>query len=217
MTEDCHVLSFAQQRMWMLHLLEPDNHAYMICSAVRVTEALDIEVVSRAVAVLVERHEALRTVFRAGCDAPYAVILPAQPVPVELVDFRDSPPEENDSRVSTLAEQEARRPISLSEFPLFRFTVARLAADESVLILAAHHIIADDWSRTLLLSELAALIHAFSRGLPNPLPPVRGRFVEHARAQVEALTQERSEHLAAYWRDKLAGDLSPLRLPSDQP
>jgi len=48
MTEDRHVLSFAQQRMWMLHLLEPDNHAYMMCSALHVQGALDLDVVCRA-------------------------------------------------------------------------------------------------------------------------------------------------------------------------
>ena len=68
---------------------------------------------SCAVPMLVERYEALRTVFRAGCDAPYVVILPVQPVDMDAVDFHDYPASEKASRVRQLAEEEARCKISL--------------------------------------------------------------------------------------------------------
>lgn len=214
MTEHRYPLSSAQQRMWTLHLLEPDNHAYVMCSALRFRGALDIEVARRAVGVLAERHESLRTVFRAGCDAPYAVVLPVQPVDVAMVDLRAPADGDASCRLRRLAEDEARRPISLSRYPLFRFTIARLSFDEHVVLLAAHHIIADDRSRAILLEELAALVHAFSRGASDPLPPLKARYADAAREEELALTRERLEALSAYWKSRLSGDLSPLQLPS---
>jgi hypothetical protein len=41
MTKDRYFLSFAQQRMRMLHLFEPDEHAYVMCSASHVQGALE--------------------------------------------------------------------------------------------------------------------------------------------------------------------------------
>lgn len=203
--------------MWTLHLLEPDNHAYVMCAALRFRGSLDIGIVRRAVGVLVERHETLRTVFRAGCDEPYAVVLPAQPVDVDTVDLRAHTDNEKSSMLRRWAEDEVRRPISLSRYPLFRFSVVRLSPDEHVIVLSAHHIIADDWSRALLLEEFAALVHAFTRNTAPTLPPVEARYVDAARDEAHALTSERREALSAYWKARLSGDLSPLQLPSFLP
>ena len=214
MEEQKYVLSFAQQRMWTLQLLEPDSHAYNMCSALAVRGPITLDLMQKAVNMLVERHETLRTVFRAGCDAPYAVVLPTQCVDVEMIDLQNLSAKEQATGVRRLAEEEARRPMLLSSFPLFRFTVARLSSQEHIMLLTAHHIIADDWSRTLLLRELVTLIHAFSWGQPNPLPAVRCRFVDEARAQVEAMAGEQQAHLAGYWKAQLSGDLAPLQLPT---
>src|SRR5581483_8765731 len=53
-------LSFAQQRLWFIHQLEPESAAYNIPLAVRLTGALDLEALRRAMAEVVRRHEALR-------------------------------------------------------------------------------------------------------------------------------------------------------------
>ncbi|RKG64482.1 phosphopantetheine-binding protein, partial [Corallococcus terminator] len=56
-------LSFAQQRMWFLEQLEPGQALYNIPLALRLTGALDVEVLRRTFAEIVLRHEPLRTTF----------------------------------------------------------------------------------------------------------------------------------------------------------
>ncbi|MFD0442083.1 condensation domain-containing protein [Streptomyces indonesiensis] len=56
-------LSFAQERLWFLHTLQPEEAGYNSALALRLTGALDVTALSRALDALVERHEALRTTF----------------------------------------------------------------------------------------------------------------------------------------------------------
>jgi amino acid adenylation domain-containing protein len=207
-------LSYAQQRLWTLHLLEPENHAYNICAAFRVHGTLNMDLVKRAVQLLVARHEALRTVFRTGCAATYAEILPEANPELRTVDLSGLPANEHMSRIEQMAQQVARSPVSLSSFPLFSLTLARLGPEDSILLLSAHHMIADDWSRTVFLSELALVYDTLARDVALSLPPSEGRYVDFARRQVRAPAKKRLHELEDYWRNTLSGDLSPLQLPT---
>src|SRR5262249_2939579 len=63
-------LPSAQQRLWFLHRLEPDSRAYNLASAHRLRGALDLEALRCAFEALIDRHEALRTVFPASDGVP---------------------------------------------------------------------------------------------------------------------------------------------------
>src|SRR6185503_13879724 len=57
-------LSFAQQRLWFLNRLEPDNPFYNMPLALRLDGSLDTSALARSIEVIVERHEVLRTTFK---------------------------------------------------------------------------------------------------------------------------------------------------------
>ena len=56
-------LSFAQQRMWILDQLEPENSAYNIPAAVDLEGPLHLASLEQAIDAIVARHEVLRTTF----------------------------------------------------------------------------------------------------------------------------------------------------------
>lgn len=74
-------LSFAQERLWFLHTLQPEEAGYNSALALRLTGALDVAALSGALDALVERHEALRTTFDDIDGRPAQVVRPAAPVP----------------------------------------------------------------------------------------------------------------------------------------
>ena len=68
-------LSSSQQRMWMLHQLDPEGAAYNLAAAVRLTGPLDADRLElAALNVLVTRHESLRTRFVLDESGPRQVI-----------------------------------------------------------------------------------------------------------------------------------------------
>ncbi|HEV7897301.1 MAG TPA: amino acid adenylation domain-containing protein, partial [Planosporangium sp.] len=75
-------LSFAQQRLWLLHQLDPDGVEYTIPIAIRLTGALDQVALCRALTEVVSRHEVLRTTVGVVDGRPVQVV--GDPAPVAL-------------------------------------------------------------------------------------------------------------------------------------
>src|SRR5262245_14158086 len=56
-------LSFAQQRLWFMHQLDPNSCALNLPCVVRVTGRFDLRAFERTLTEIVKRHEILRTTF----------------------------------------------------------------------------------------------------------------------------------------------------------
>ena len=67
-------LSFAQQRLWFLDQLAPNNPFYNSPRAVRLEGRLDLDVLERVINEIVRRHEVLRTRFEVEDGEPVQVI-----------------------------------------------------------------------------------------------------------------------------------------------
>ena len=71
-------LSFAQQRLWFLHQLDPQSSAYNMPAALRLSGHLDILARERTLNEIIRRHEVLRTTFDALEGEPVQVIAATQ-------------------------------------------------------------------------------------------------------------------------------------------
>src|SRR5690349_11975551 len=67
-------LSFAQERLWFLTQLEPENPSYNVPVALRLTGDLDLEALERSLNAIVARHEPLRTKFAAVDGEPFQFV-----------------------------------------------------------------------------------------------------------------------------------------------
>ncbi|HEU0016458.1 MAG TPA: amino acid adenylation domain-containing protein [Longimicrobium sp.] len=211
-------LSFAQQRLWFLHQLEPESPFYNIPFAVRMSGALDVAALRRALAEMVRRHEALRTVFRADAEGAVQVVEPApDEVPLPLADLRAFPRDWAEGEVLRLMADEAETPFDLRRGPLLRALLIRAAEDEHVLSLNLHHVAGDGWSIGIVFRELAALYAAFREGRRPGLPPLEVQYADFAVWQREWLRGPELDRQLAYWRQRLAGAPATLELPSDRP
>ncbi|HEU0053456.1 MAG TPA: amino acid adenylation domain-containing protein, partial [Longimicrobium sp.] len=81
-------LSFAQQRLWFIQQLDPSNVAYNMMGLTRLDGALDAEALRRAIDTVVERHEALRTVFVLRDGGPVQQVVPGMRLTLEVEDLR---------------------------------------------------------------------------------------------------------------------------------
>ena len=209
-------LSFAQQRLWFLHQMEPGSPFYNIPAAVRLTGTLDAAALGRALGEIVRRHEALRTVFLTTAEGSAQVVHPApQDFDLPTHDVSSLPPEQAEAQAMRVARAEAGTPFGLTRDLMLRAVLVRIAAGEHLLVLNLHHVAGDGWSIGVLFRELGALYEAFAAGLPSPLaaPPVQ--YADFAVWQREWLREEVLEAQLAYWRGRLAGAPAVLELPTD--
>jgi amino acid adenylation domain-containing protein len=211
-------LSFAQQRLWFLDQLEPDQSAFNLGWAVRLTGDLEVDALAQALSALVDRHEVLRTRFAADEDGkPVQVIAPAGVVELEQVALAGLVPAEHDAELHRQIRERADHPFELATGPVLRATLYRLAPQEQVLALTIHHIAFDGWSFGVLARELGALYTAFVEGHEPALPALPIQYADYATWQRQWLQGEVLEAQLEYWRRQLSPELPVLELPTDHP
>lgn len=211
-------LSFAQQRLWFLYQLDPEDCAYNIPVAVRLTGKLNVKAFEQSVNAVIERHETLRTSFTTIKGEPKQIVSPKLTLKVSVID-RQTPleREEETTVINQFARKEAQTPFSLARSPLLRVKLLRISEKEAVVLLTMHHIVSDGWSMGILVRELATLYEAFSRGKPSPLPELTIQYGDYTVWQRQHLQGEVLDSLLSYWKRQLGSSPPILPLPTDRP
>ncbi|WP_226505669.1 non-ribosomal peptide synthetase [Pseudomonas sp. MWU16-30317] len=208
-------LSYAQQRMWFLWQLDPHSAAYNLPMAVRLKGALDVAALHSAFNLLVARHETLRTLFHEHDEQIRQHVLDSLAVGIQRHDLSALQPDDREAQVTLIAETEACAPFDLVQGPLLRVQLLTLAADEHVLLLTLHHIVADGWSLNVLIEEFLRCYDAACSGTEAALTVLPIQYRDYALWQRSWLEAGEQERQLAYWRDKLGEDHTPLELPND--
>ncbi|MBK4996151.1 non-ribosomal peptide synthetase [Pseudomonas sp. S37] len=215
--DDRDGLSYAQRRMSFLWQLDPQGAAYNLPMAVRLKGQLARSALQQAFDRLIARHESLRTRLRAQGEHLYQDVLAARAVDIVEHDLTTLAAAQREARVAALAEAEAQAPFNLLQGPLLRVNLLQLAADEHVLLLTLHHIVADGWSLNVLIDEFVRLYDAACEGREATLAALPIQYRDYALWQRSWLEAGEQERQLKYWRDKLGDDHAVLELPFDHP
>ena len=204
----------AQQEIWASVRMggRDANLAYNEAEIMRVAADVEEQTLRRALAALVERHEALRAVFSA--DGTWLCVRADSVVDLQVHDCSGLDAGARASAVQAAMDRAVETPFDLEAGPLLRTELLKLGTSSSVVVLAAHHIVCDGWSIDVLVRDLGILYGAFARGMPPALPPA-DRFSDYAvRLERHAQSTEAAATEAA-WLKRFEGDLPVLELPVD--
>ncbi|MBE7384654.1 MAG: amino acid adenylation domain-containing protein [Leptolyngbya sp. SIO1E4] len=210
-------LSFAQQRLWFLQQLEPDNPFYNEHLAVQLTGTLNVVALEQSVNQIVQRHEVLRTTFKVLDGQPVQIIAPQLTLAIPLVDLSELSEAEQQKEAYRLATEQNQRPFDLVQGPLLRWTLLRLSQDNHVLLFTIHHTVYDTWSLGVIIRELSDLYQAFLTGKSSSLPELPIQYADFAVWQRQELQGENLKSQLAYWKRQLANAPPLLQLPTDHP
>ena len=210
-------LSFAQERLWVLDQMEPNNPLYNIPRSLRLKGAVQPEAIERALNEIVRRHESQRATFAVNDGHPVQRIAQSLTIPLVVQDLAAFPEDGREVEARRIAADEAMRPFDLATGPLLRARLLRLGSEDHVLLLTMHHIISDAWSAGIFVQELGTLYAAFCAGRPSPLPELVVQYADYAAQERQWLQGEVLEKQLAFWRKQLKGVPPVLELPFDRP
>ncbi len=197
------VLSWPQQQLWIVSRLDPNNAAYNVPLALRLTGDLNRDALGLALSEIVRRHEVLRTCFIGRDAQPRLLVQPPAPVPLPVLSLR---PLEGDALAVAereLLDEEASRPFDLEAGPPLRACLLDSGDQHHVLLLVMHHIVTDGWSITLFMKELVALYGAFAGGKPSPLAEPAAQYADFAHWQRHSLGADMLARQLDHWRTYL--------------
>ncbi|MFT7773024.1 MAG: SDR family NAD(P)-dependent oxidoreductase [Roseateles sp.] len=219
--EDFSPLSPVQRRLWMVDRLADaaGRAAYNQPAVLSLRGDIDPDLIEQALAGVIARHEALRTVYpERDSGEPAAVVLDAAPVPLRRLSISTTGSPDAVTSLEDLAplvRDLTAQPFDLATGPLLRAALVRLGAAHHALVLVIHHIAFDGWSAAVLAREFSALHEALRHGRASALPALPVQYRDYARWHERRLAGEAGQRGLAFWTHYLAQAPAVSTLPED--
>lgn len=212
------VLSFAQQRLWLLAQLQGASANYNMPIALQLKGNLNINALHSSFAYLINRHTSLRMHFPTVAGQPQIAIRNLDESEIlNIIDWQNLDEYPDSLNVQNLINTYLQEPFSLNTDSLFKATLLQLNEQNYVLLINMHHIISDGWSMGVLVKELRQAYIAFTQNkIPN-LPPLSIQYSDYATWQRNWLQGEVLETQINYWKQQLNNAPPLLELPTDYP
>ncbi len=209
-------LSHAQETAWFFDRLAQRGGTHTVPWCTRLRGDLDVSALRSALAVVVTRHEALRTAIVERADGPMQVVAPEIPVELPLVEVAGADHGQRLAAARALVDERVTAPFNLSRAPAWRAVLVRVAPDDHLLLFEAHRVALDGWSLGVLAGELAEIYRSLLAGDEPKLPELPVQYPDYAVWQRDRLGDVELDKLATHWRDTLAG-AEVLEVPTDRP
>ncbi len=204
-SRDAAPLSFAQERLWFMHQLLPDNPMYNIAVTVHISSGLNIATLEQAIGEIIRRHETLRTRFPLVGRGPVQWVAPFHPLLIPVTDLGRLTDHEQQCESQRSADIHATRLSDISKVAPFSYRLLRPDRKGVRLLLNIHHIACDGWSQSVFIRELIAIYEAFAEGSPSPLAELKIQYADYACWQRERKERNIYQAQLDYWRVQLLG------------
>ncbi|NML40086.1 non-ribosomal peptide synthase/polyketide synthase [Chitinophaga sp. G-6-1-13] len=205
-------LSSAQERLWFIDRME-GSVAYHMPLVLKLDGDLDVMALEGALKTIVDRHEALRTVFLEEDGELSQHILPADGWQLQVI---DRTMEADRKKVLEEITDCYNQPFNLATDYMLRVQLVQLASREHFFVVVQHHIASDGWSVSILLKELIRLYEAAHRHQSHQLEPLQVQYADYALWHRHHLQGTVLDQQLSYWKEKL-DDTATLQLPTDFP
>ena len=210
--------SATQETFWYMYQLDQESTAYTIPLSFRVSGDLDSKLLRKAVALVIDRHEILRTTYREDDEGTLTqVVLPSIEYSFEFDVLDDSNVEAREVTLTEIIDSECRKPICIDREPVLRMRLVRLAPDHHVFVLVVHHIAVDHAGIGIFLKEMSENYEclASNRSLSFEEPELQ--YADYVVWQKENLKTSGLGEMKEVWRNRLQGVSGVLELETTFP
>ncbi len=201
-------LTRTQLLLWTGQRLRPDVPLYNMAACFTIEGDLDPDVFVRAWRSVVERSDALRTVFHDHDGVPSQEVLHRADVPVRQIDLTHDPRAQEAARA--FVEAASREPLDPSRRPVDT-ALLRLGDRTWIWYLNQHHLITDAWATSCVFRRVS---DAYARLEASAVPddgawPSFGACVEHESEFRASADFDRAE---AHWTNQFGAHREPAPL-----
>ena len=202
--------SIAQEPMLRLGRSFPGLHQFNVPTAYRLKGRLNVDALLQSFALLIDRHESLRTVFPEENGRHYQHIVKSRSIDPAYIDLQELPENERESKARELFREESLRSFDLANGPLLRASIFRLSDDEHILAITLYQALIDGWSMGIFLRDLAEFYRGSLQGNRPCLPDLPIQYADFAIWQREALAAGFMDGQLSYWKNQLSEPLTTL-------
>ncbi|GER90138.1 hypothetical protein KDW_43000 [Dictyobacter vulcani] len=209
--------SFMQESLWVLNQVDEAKSTYHILGGFILRGPVDMQALHQTLALIVERHEILRTSFVVADDQLMQAIALELSIPLPLIDISRLSEQAQQQEIQQLQQDLSQEILELDQAPLFKMIVLNIRDDEHLFLFVIHHIIIDGVSYQVFYDEFMEIYAALRSGREPVLPTLTLQYADYAVWQREMLQGEDAQSLLDYWQQQLAAMPALLELPTDYP
>lgn len=211
--EDIYPMSDIQNGMLYTSLINPGKAVYHNQIGCLLPKELNTELFEKALAMLVQKHPILRTVFnlewdREGLQIVYKTIS----IKIHHLDLSEKTNEETDQTINTYLKNERSIPFQTGKEVMWRAALIHLKGNNAFLF-QCHHAIFDGWSDATFLTELNNLYLKLKEDPSLPeLPLLKCNYKDYV---IERLLDKKNKTNRDWWENELS-DYKRLDILSDE-
>ncbi|UKE71447.1 non-ribosomal peptide synthase/polyketide synthase [Xanthomonas graminis] len=205
-TNPVHPLGSAQEGVWLGQLLAPEKPGYTIGCVMHFEGHLRRDVWEQAVASVIARHDALRTVLVEGTPLPGQRVLETLSFSLPWHDYSAGP--DGQQRAWEHIQHAMTQPLLRYGQPLWDIQWLQTSATDGDCLYRCHHIIADGVSLGMLSEQMVDCYNQRLRGEPDQTPAPS--YLQALDADQAYLGSSRYQRDLAYWRARLQARPEPL-------
>jgi len=205
--KEYYLTSSPQKRLYVLHQMEENSTRFNVPIAFSMKGNINKDLLENAFTLLIQRHESLRTSFTMLGDEPIQIIHPT-------VDFTIDHRKEETKLDTQDLEKSIKtfiRGFDLSQTPLMRIGLLKIAESNSILIMDIHHIISDGTSHEILHRDLLRFISGVEQ------IPLRIHYKDFSEWQTLSNKNSNIKKQEEYWMNRFKNSIPILNLPLDFP
>ena len=205
--QNIYQLSPLQQGILFHCLHTPESHAYFVQLCCVLRGNLNITAFEKSWQQVVDRHTALRTAFYwQDLEKPHQIVYRKVQVSLEQHDWRAVDSSQQQQKLDDFLARERKKGFDLSQAPLMRLMLIRIADDSYYFVWSKHHLILDGWSTALVLKQVMEVYRTFCQGQNVPLiTTAYGDYIGWLRQQDLSKAE-------VFWRQTLKEIKAPTSL-----
>ena len=202
-------LSHSQMPLWYAYCKSPQSSAYNVGFSVRCSVSLCANLLKDAMAILLERHELLRSNIVKKDEAPYLCIQQKKSILIN----EDNVASMSLENISELVQSYYEKPFSLENDDLIRVNLLHTKDNGSILLVTIPHIICDGWSLWNITDELSKIYESLYQA--KQFSPVSNNltYSDFVKTQAKFLSGPDFSEQLDYWQEKYSTSVETLGLP----
>lgn len=185
-------LTNPQKSIWLTEQYYTGTSINNLCGYIWLKLPVDVEILQKSAQKLIELNDSFRLRFVVDKNnSPLQYVSDFQPIEIEHLDLN------SEKELKAAEEVIAARPFNVIDSQLVTFTSFKLTNGTGGLILNLHHLVADAWSFSLIITQFIDIYKSFLNNIP--LDYTTHSYIDYISAEKDYLTSNKFVNDEAYW------------------
>lgn len=208
-------LSYQQRELWIAEQFKTRTNTYVISTSYKIEGDLCVSFLEKSINKIIQRHEILRAVFMKKNGSPILFIEDEKVISVDFKDVSGLVNWGDYDKINEILFSQEEIPMSLTEGPLLRVTLFKIANESFLMLIEIHHLICDGWSLSIFIKELFHFYNQEITGEKKTLPLLTIQYPDYTTWENQYLEKNNFDDNLTYWKNKLQNAPRNIELPAD--